>query len=169
MSAHRKAIKNWRLMIVVLLVTATVPAWGVPGQYRGPDGTRYWYYDGQWLRWSGGKWVGTRAPVGLFLPTLPYPPTVISWNGIPYYYLIGTYYIWSDAKRQFQVVAPPAGISSGGATRSMPPATEDRLFVYPKNGQSPEQQRKDRAECAGAAVPVAQAASCLNARGYSTR
>src|SRR5271165_5144877 len=202
MSIFRKAIRNWRPMIMVLLMAASVPASAAPDQLRGPDGARYWNYEGQWYRWGGGRWIGTRAPIGLLVPSLPFYASMISWNGTPYYYADETYYVWNAAKRQFQVAAPPSGINSGGAAVQprgaaaqppMPPI-EERLFVYPKNGQTPEQQKKDRDECArwavdqsgfnpavpGAPVTAAQAAqmrggyflsqaSCLEGRGYSVK
>lgn len=189
MKTFRKAIRNWRLLVIVLLMAASVPALAdTPGQYRAPDGTRYWYFEGHWYRWGSGKWAGARAPMGVLVPYIPYYFTVTSSNGIPYYYANDTYYVWNETHRQFQVVAPPDKTTSGGAPQ---PAPAVRLFVYPKNGQSPAQQTKDRDECArwavaqtgfdpaapGAPVPAAQAAqmpdryvqaqaSCLEGRGY---
>ena len=87
--------------------------------------------------------------------------------------------------------APPDGIEASGSTQAPP---SDQLFVYPKNGQSSEQQSKDDYEChrwavdqtgfdpteAGGGVAPEQAVnkrndyfrakvSCLEGRGYTVR
>jgi hypothetical protein len=79
-----------------------------------------------------------------FVPFLPFYFTTVWWDGVPYYYANDTYYLWSDDQRQYQVVAPPDGIESGGTPQA--PAS-NQLFIYPKNGQSAEQQDKDKYEC----------------------
>jgi hypothetical protein len=86
---------------------------------------------------------------------------------------------------------PPTGIETGGTTQA--PVT-DSIFIYPRNGQSAQQQSTDRYEChrsaadatgydptqAGGGVAVAMASSkradylraqaaCLDARGYSVK
>jgi len=119
------------------------PAGGL-GELRGPDGGRYWFHGGNWYRWRGGAWVVWGAPLGLFVPFLPLYFTTVWWDGIPYYYANDAYYLWNDDRGQYQVVAPPDGIESGGTPQA--PAS-DQLFIYPKNGQSAEQQDKDRYEC----------------------
>jgi hypothetical protein len=89
------------------------------------------------------------------------------------------------------VVDAPTGIESGGTTAAPP---SDKVFIYPKNGQSQAQQDQDRYEChrfaveqtgydptmAGGGVQGdvsatkrsdygrAQAA-CLEGRGYTVR
>jgi hypothetical protein len=78
----------------------------------------------------------------------------------------------------------------GPVTAAVPRPAPERLFAYPKNGQGPNQQATDRAECRTAAIgqsgfdpsmpPDADAASkgqayanayagCLEARGYSVK
>jgi hypothetical protein len=97
--------------------------------------------------------------------------------------------------RNQQYAAPPAGapngIESGGILQA--PAS-DQLFMYPKNGQSAEQQDKDRYEChrwavsqsgfdptvSGGGVAPREAVTkrneyfsgqvaCLEGRGYSVK
>jgi hypothetical protein len=96
---------------------------------------------------------------------------------------------------QYQTVAPPQGIQSQmqapgaapGTAGAAAPAAD--LIVYPKNGQSQEQQGKDRFEChkwavgqtgfdptQGAAPPNARRGdymraqtACLEGRGYSVK
>ena len=166
------------------------PAGGI-GELRGSDGGRYWFHGGHWYRWSGGGWAVWGAPIGLFIPYLPFYFTTVWWGGIPYYYANETYYIWNDGRQEYQVVAPPDGIEAGG-TPQMPPS--DQLFTYPKNGQTAEQQDKDRYECHqwavgqsgfdptksdGGVAPELAAAkrndyfraqvACLESRGYTVK
>jgi hypothetical protein len=129
--------------------TVRRPPPGGLGELHGPDGGRYWFHGGHWYRWNGAGWAVWGAPIGLFVPFLPFYFTTVWWDGVPYYYANDTYYLWDDDQQQYEVVAPPDGIESGGTSRA--PAS-NQLFVYPKNGQSAEQQDKDRYECHRSAV-----------------
>jgi hypothetical protein len=120
------------------------PPVGGLGELHGPDRGRYWFNGGNWYRWRDGVWVVSPAPAGLFVPWLPPNFTTVWWNGIPYYYANDTYYVWDDAQRAYEVVDPPNGVDATGTTQA--PAS-DQIFVYPNNGQSSEQQAKDRYEC----------------------
>jgi hypothetical protein len=131
------------------------------------------------------------APIGAFVAILPPFYTSVWFGGVPYYYANDTYYTWSGDRNEYEVVAPPVGIDSSGTTQ--PPAS-DAIFIYPKNGQSSQQQASDRYEChrsaveqtgydptqaAGGVSPEVAAskradyfradAACLDARGYSVR
>jgi hypothetical protein len=111
--------------------------------------------------------------------------------GIPYYYANDVYYRWVPEVNEYEVVEPPAGADQPGAAAQVP---ADDFYVYPKNGQSPEQQSADRYEChrwskdqtgfdptqAGGGVPADQATrkheeyrraltACLEGRGYSIK
>jgi len=161
------------------------------GEFHGHDGGRYWYRGGDWYRWRGGAWVVWGAPFGLFVPVLPPYFTTVWWNGVPYYYSNDTYYLWDDSRGEYEVVAPPDGIEASGATQAPP---SDQLFIYPKNGQSAEQQSQDDYEChrwavgqtgfdptaAGGGVAPERAVnkrndyfrakvSCLEGRGYTVK
>lgn len=171
--------------------TVRRPPPGSLGELHGPHGGRYRYHQGDWYRWSGGSWVVWGAPVGVFVPWLPPYFSTVWWYGVPYYYANDTYYIWDSDRDRYQVVTPPAGIEQSGTTQA--PLT-DRLFVYPKSGQSPAQQSNDEFECHRLAVsqtgfdptlpaggvPDAQVArrrvdylradaACLEGRGYAVR
>jgi hypothetical protein len=78
------------------------------------------------------------------IPLLPPYYTTIWWGGVPYYYANDTYYQWDGDRSEYEVVAPPDDIETAGTTQ--PPAS-DRLFAYPRNDQSEEQQAKDRDDC----------------------
>jgi hypothetical protein len=163
-----------------------------PGGYAvDRRGDHYWYNGGHWYRRRGFGWAVDGPPIGAFVWFLPPLFTTVWFGGIPYYYANDTYYIWNSDHGQYEVVDPPSGIETGGTTH-IPPS--DTLFIYPKNGQSSEQQASDRYEChhsaveqsgydptrAGGGVAPADAtrrradyfradAACLDARGYSVR
>jgi hypothetical protein len=172
---------------------------------HGPGGDRYYFYGGNWYRWRGswdqswhldrwrhGGWVVSGPPVGVFLPLLPPSYTTVWWGGTPYDYANDSYYVWDAGRNEYQVVAPPAGLEAAGTTPApVVPGASDQLFVYPGQGQSPQQQASDRTEChqwaaaEGGYDPIAPdaaaqprdkrsayfraMAACLVARGYSVK
>jgi hypothetical protein len=162
--------------------------------YRGGYyGGRGWYGHGWYGGWGGWGW-GWYGPwaYGAFLATLPWYYETYWWNGVPYYYADDTYYQWNDAARGYVVVPPPGGGPNPAAGGAAAPASTD-LFAYPTNGQTAEQQSKDRYEChrwaadqtgfdptqaGGVQANEAAAkregyvraeAACLSGRGYSVR
>jgi hypothetical protein len=172
------------------------PGYSLSGVPRGAytihrGGSVYYYHGGEWYRPSGRYSVVIGAPIGAFVPVLPPFYSTVWFGGIPYYYADDTYYSWDAGAKEYEVVTPPTGIESGGTTQA--PA-DDASFVYPKTGQSSEQQSQDRYECHRSAVLAtgydptepsggvpadvtankraaymrAQSA-CLDARGYSVK
>jgi len=173
-----------------------------------PGGPHYYYAGGVWYapRPAGGFVVVT-APVGLFAPVLPPFYSTVWFAGLPYYYANDTYYVWRGDDG-YEVVAPP-GATPDAAPLAQPPdpdasaptaeaeaavAAGSGLFVYPHNGQSPQQQADDQYDCyrwsssqtgfdptqSAAALPPDAAAArradyqramraCLEGRGYSVR
>jgi hypothetical protein len=159
---------------------------GYYGGYRGGYGWGGygWRGGGYWGPWGLG-WGG--LGLGLYFGALPLYYSTLYWGGVPYYYADNTYYRWDDGVRQYETVAPPAGIQgqpdSGAAGAD--------LIAYPKNGQSDEQQGKDKFEChswaagqtgfdptKGSAAAagggqrsdyIRAQAACLEGRGYSVK
>jgi hypothetical protein len=169
-------------------------------------GGHYYYAGGVWYAPRGPSFVVVAAPVGVFVPVLPPYYTTVWFGGVPYYYANDTYYAYSDGQG-YQVVTPPGDPNSaipgpqgpdypGGPPPSAngPPAEGEDLFIYPQNGQSPDQQANDRYEChtwassqtgfdptqAGGGVAADQTVAkgadykramraCLEGRGYSVR
>jgi len=154
-------------------------------------GESYWYHRGEWYGRRGGGLIVVGAPLGAFVPVLPPFYSTVWWGGVPYYYADDTYYEWNGGLRQYQVVEAPSGIEAGGSTAAPP---SDEVFIYPKSGQSTEQQATDKYEChqfavsqtgfdntlAGGGVQASIAASkradylraqsaCLEGRGYSVK
>jgi hypothetical protein len=174
---------------------------GYRGGYGGFRGGYGYGYRGGY--WGGYGWGWGWPGYGLFLATLPLYYSTLWWDGLPYYYADDNYYVWNGAVGQYQSVPPPPianqaanqgpyqGTYPGGG---MAPGNST-LYAYPKNGQSEEQQARDRQECRGWAatqgVPSGAAsaspgatgagpppnpgdnlraqAACLEGRGYSVR
>jgi hypothetical protein len=106
--------------------------YGYRGGWRG-----YGYYGGWGWGWGG-------LGYGLFFAGLPLYYSTLWWDGVPYYYAAGDYYLWNGAVGQYETVRPPPGLVNQAAAQQ-PSATS--LFVYPKNSQSADQQARDRFEC----------------------
>ena len=153
---------------------------GFHGGFRG--GFRGFGFWGPW----GWGWGG--LGLGLYFASLPYYYQTYWWGGVPYYYADYTYYRWNAGVGQYETVAPPADAQNQAGASGASGSTD--LIAYPKNGQSQEQQGKDKYEChhwaagqtgydptqgaaAGPAVRrsdyMRAQAACLEGRGYSVR
>jgi hypothetical protein len=170
------------------------------GGYRGGYGGWHGGYGyGGWhggYGWRGGwgccgwGWGWGGLGLGLYFATLPLYYQTYWWGGVPYYYADNTYYTYDPNVKQYETVAPPDGLeqqvgAAGGAPAAG--AGSGELIAYPKNGQTADQQSKDKYEChkwaagqtgydptTGAAAPAAKRpdymraqAACLEGRGYS--
>ena len=169
-------------------------------------GVHYYYSGGVWYVPQGPRYVVVAPPVGVFVPVLPPFYTTVWFGGVPYYYANDTYYV-DDGPQGYEVVSPPGDPDSavqgpqGPPYPGAPPPAEsgahpqgEDIFIYPQQGQSPEQQANDRYEChkwavsqtgfdptqPGGAVPPDQTVAkgdaykramraCLEGRGYSVR
>jgi Family of unknown function (DUF6515) len=152
---------------------------------------RFFYAGGVWYAPRGPRFVVVGPPLGVFVPVLPPFYTTVWVGGFPYYYANDTYYVWRESQREYEVVSPP---DEQSATTTAPAAGNDDVFVYPKNGQSEEQQAQDKYEChrwassqtgfdptqsGGGVAPDQNAAkraeyqramgACLEGRGYSVK
>ncbi len=180
----------------------------VPGRpWVVAHGGRHFYYSGGvWYAPRGPYYVVVAPPVGVFVPVLPPFYTTVWFTGVPYYYANDTYYTYAGPQG-YEVVDPPGDGSTAvqgpqgppypGAPPPAPgggqPEWED-IYVYPQQGQSPDQQANDRYEChrwaasqtgfdptqAGGGVAPDQTVTlgeeykramraCLEGRGYSVR
>jgi hypothetical protein len=157
-------------------------------RYRGSP---YYYSRGAWYRPHGGRFVVIAPPIGIGVGFLPPYYTRVWFGGVPYYYADDTYYMWRPERREYVVTERPTGNARVDDDASQ---GSDEVFVYPKNGQSEEQQGTDRYECHAWAVgktgfdPTRPSgnvgdseidskradyrraeAACLDARGYSVK
>jgi hypothetical protein len=156
--------------------------------YRG--GNRYYFNGGVWYAPRGPGFVVVRPPSGLVISVLPPYYSTVWFGGVPYYYADNVYYTAQPDQSGYAVVDPPDNADAP----SPPPdnaGTPDDLMIYPKNGQTKEQQAADQFEChnwakgqtgfdptqpgGGVAAGSADASrsnynramsACLQARGY---
>jgi hypothetical protein len=151
-------------------------------------GAHYFYSGGVWYAPRGPSFVVVAPPVHVFVPVLPAFYTTVWVGGLPYYYANDTYYVWRQ-DRGYEVVDPPDQQAA-----STEPPQSDNVFIYPNNGQSEDQQARDRYEChrwaasetgfdptaAGGGEPPQDEAgkrvdynramgACLEGRGYTVR
>ena len=117
-----------------------------------PEGYRPYYYGGRPYYFHGGVWYApggpgflvVRPPVGVVISVLPPYYSTVWIGGLPYYYANDVYYSWDPVRSGYVVVDPPADADHPSPP---PPNAPEDLIVYPKNGQSTEQQAADRYEC----------------------
>ena len=103
-------------------------------------GSPYYYHGGSWYRPYGPRYVVVAPPIGIGISVLPPFYSTVWFGGSPYYYADDTYYTYRPERREYVVTEPPRGEvkvepAQGGS---------DEVFVYPKEGQSEEQQATDR-------------------------
>jgi hypothetical protein len=117
-----------------------------------PDGYRPYYRGGNRYYFSGGIWYAPRGPgfvviappPGLVISVLPPYYSTLWFGGVPYYYADNVYYSWQPDQNGYAVVDPPP---NADAPSPPPDSAQDDLMIYPKNGQSKEQQAADQFEC----------------------
>ena len=161
-------------------------------------GEHYWFHEGVWYRPHAHGFVVIAPPFGVVVPVLPAFATLVVIGGLQYYYANEAYYRYLPQQGGYAVVAPPeAAADPPPAARdyhaAAPPAS-DNVFIYPRGGQSAEQQARDRYEChrwaadqtgfdptrpAGGVAPEVEAAkradylraqqACLEAHNYTVR
>jgi hypothetical protein len=117
--------------------------------YRG--GERYYFNGGVWYAPRGPGFVVVRPPAGVVISVLPSYYSTIWVGGVPYYYADNVYYTWQPDQNGYAVVDPPDAVDdsspppypgNSGAGQAAPD-----LIIYPKNGQTKDQQAADEYEC----------------------
>jgi len=114
--------------------------------YRG--GTRYYFSGGIWYAPRGPEFVVVSPPPGLVVTVLPPYYSTVWIGGAPYYYADDVYYTWQPDQNGYAVVDPPD--NADAPSPPPPPPTDSAqsdLMIYPKNGQTKEQQSADQFEC----------------------
>jgi hypothetical protein len=146
------------------------------GRYYAPVGTsvralppdyRPYYHRGAPYYFSGGVWYAPRGPgfvvvtppLGLSIAVLPPYYSMVWFGGVPYYYADNVYYTGSPDQSGYVVAPPPPGADDpppdddpnqpppDQAPPPPPPSGGSDLIIYPKNGQSKDQQAADQYEC----------------------
>jgi hypothetical protein len=178
----------------------------LPPEHHGVlfGGARYFFAAGIWYSFINGAYVVVAPPIGIALPVLPPYYTTVWVAGTPYYYSNRVYY--AQSPQGYVVVPEPVGtvttspppnanvpmdnqVIEHGPVAAPPRASVDntaQLFIYPRQGQTAEQQAKDRAECHDWSIkqiggnPIDQSVgspsnydrangACLDGRGYTVR
>lgn len=111
-----------------------------PIHFRNRD---YYYFGGVWYQPSGLDFVVIHPPLGIIVPILPPFYTTLWLGDLPYYYANGVYYQWRADLNGYEVVDAPDIPEDKQPTTYL----ADKLFIYPKKGQSKEQQADDRYAC----------------------
>jgi hypothetical protein len=121
----------------------------LPGEYRpyyrGRD--RYYFNGGIWYAPRGPGFVVVRPPSGLVISVLPPYYSTVWFGGNPYYYADNVYYAWQPDQNGYAVVDPPENADDPSTPPDGPQASPDDPVVYPKNGQTKDQQAADQFEC----------------------
>jgi hypothetical protein len=174
-------------------------------------GVQFYFAGGVWYRPDGrARFVVVAPPIGLVIPVLPPFYSTVWVSNVPYYYADDVYYVRNP--QGYVVVDPPPSNMvmeqpPNNAVTELPPATvaqapaatvaqapAAQAFIYPRQGQSEQQQATDRYECHRWAVtqtgfdptlsPPGVAAgqqapkqadyqralnACLDGRGYTVR
>ena len=113
--------------------------------YRGRD--RFYFSGGIWYAPRGPGFVVVAPPPGLVISVLPPYYSTVWLGGVPYYYADNVYYTWQPDQNGYSVVDAPDGADAPTAPPDSAPSAPDDLMIYPKNGQSKEQQAADQFEC----------------------
>jgi hypothetical protein len=112
--------------------------------YRGND--RYYFDGGVWYAPRGPGFVIVRPPRGLVINVLPPYYSTVWFGGVPYYYADNVYYAAQPDQGGYAVVDPPDNADQPSSPPDSP-APQSDMIIYPKNGQSKDQQAADQYEC----------------------
>lgn len=118
--------------------------------YRG--GHPYYFQGGVWYAPRAGGFVVVTPPPGIVVSVLPPYYSMVWIGGIPYYYADNVYYSWQPDQNGYVVVGAPDDADSSAAPPASDaappdPMAQSDLIIYPKNGQSKDQQAADEYEC----------------------
>jgi hypothetical protein len=132
-------------------VARTLPADYRPYYHRGSP---YYFSGGVWYAPRGPGFVVVTPPVGLVISVLPPYYSTVWIGGAPYYYADSVYYTAQPDQNGYVVASPPpdAGAPApddgdGGQSAGPPQSAPMDFIIYPKNGQSKDQQAADEYEC----------------------
>jgi hypothetical protein len=121
----------------------------LPGEYRpyyrGRD--RYYFNGGVWYAPRGPGFVVVYPPPGLVISVLPPYYSTVWIGGSPYYYADNVYYTWRPEENGYAVVDPPDNADQPSPPPDSAQSAPNDLIIYPKNGQSKDQQAADQFEC----------------------
>jgi hypothetical protein len=117
--------------------------------FHGSD--RFFFAGGVWYAPRGPGFVVVAPPVGLVIGVLPAYYSTVWFAGVPYYYADNVYYTQAPDQSGYVVADPPPNADQPApppdAAPANAPSPQMDLIIYPKNGQTKEQQAADQYEC----------------------
>ena len=116
--------------------------------FHGRD--RFFFAGGVWYAPRGPGFVVVAPPPGLVIGVLPAYYSTVWFAGVPYYYADNVYYTQAPDQSGYVVADPPPNADQPAPPPDAPPPANSPqmdLIIYPKNGQSKEQQAADQYEC----------------------
>jgi hypothetical protein len=114
--------------------------------FHGSD--RFFFAGGVWYAPRGPGFAVVAPPVGLVIGVLPAYYSTVWFAGVPYYYADNVYYTQAPDQSGYVVSDPPPNADQPAPPPDAPPsAAQMDLIIYPKNGQSKDQQAADQYEC----------------------
>lgn len=131
----------------------------LPGEYRSyyHHGAPYYFSGGVWYAPRGAGFLVVTPPIGLTIAVLPPYYSTVWLGGVPYYYADNVYYTAAPDQSGYMVATPPDGApppdgsadpnAPGGSYAQAAPQSPSDLIIYPKQGQSKDQQAADEYEC----------------------
>lgn len=121
----------------------------LPGAYRPyfRGNQRYYFSAGVWYAPRGPGFVVVQPPLGLVISVLPPYYSTVWVGGIPYYYADNVYYTAQPDQSGYAVVDPPDNADQPSPPPDPAQGAQSDLIIYPKNGQSNDQQAADQFEC----------------------
>jgi hypothetical protein len=138
----------------------------LPGEYRAyyHGGAPYYFSGGVWYAPRGPGFVVVTPPIGLSIAVLPPYYSTLWVGGVPYYYADNVYYTAAPDQSGYMVAPapddggqgapPPDGggdpnAQGGGSYAQAAPQAQagSDFIIYPKQGQSKDQQAADQYEC----------------------
>jgi hypothetical protein len=140
----------------------------LPGEYRAyyHGGAPYYFSGGVWYAPRGPGFVVVTPPIGLSIAVLPPYYSTLWVAGVPYYYADNVYYTAAQDQSGYVVATPPddggqgapppppdgsgdPNAQGGGSYAQAPPQAQapSDFIIYPKQGQSKDQQAADQYEC----------------------
>jgi hypothetical protein len=140
-------------------------------------GVQFCFAEGIWYRPDGhARFVVVAPPIGIVISVLPPFYATVWANNVPYYYANDVYYVRSP--QGYVVVDPPPSSivveqPPNNAVIELPPAMvgqapPEQVFIYPRQGQSEQQQATDRYECHRWAVSQTGFDPTLSPAGVAT-
>jgi hypothetical protein len=108
-------------------------------------GVNYFWAGGVWYRPYGVGFTVVAPPIGIVVPVLPPFYAVQPFGPTTFFVANDVFYTANPAGPGYVVVAPPEGAMR--AQQQGVPSTMGQPFIYPRQGQSVEQQDRDHFEC----------------------